>query len=58
MLGFSPISSNALSSISALASRNAVARIAVGPAFSRGFDIGFEKGPTLVGTATITQEVM
>lgn len=58
MLGFSPISSNAFSSISALASRNAVARIAVGPAFSRGFDIGFEKGPTLVGTATITQEVM
>lgn len=58
MLGFSPISSNALSSVTAIASSNAVAKIVVGPAFSRGFDIGYERGPSLVATATVTQEFL
>ena len=35
-----------------------MARIAVGPAFSRGFNSGYAKGPFLVGTATITQDVL
>ena len=58
MLGFNAISANAISSIGVTASQNAVAKIAVGPAFSRGFDSGYAKGPFLVGTATITQDVL
>ena len=58
MFGFNSISANAISSIGVTASQNAVAKIAVGPAFSRGFDFGYAKGPLLVGTATITQEVL
>jgi hypothetical protein len=58
MFGFNPISANAMSSVGVVASQNAVAKIAVGPAFSRGFDFGYAKGPLLVGTATITQDVL
>ena len=58
MLGFNSISSNPFSAVSVTASSNGVAKIVVGPAFSRGFDIGFERGPTLIATATITQEFL
>ena len=58
MFGFNSISANAISSVGAKASQNAMARIAVGPAFSRGFNSGYAKGPFLVGTATITQDVI